>query len=95
MRDKRYYILTAFNGLLEGHAIMLWKCTCMEIAGEPMSAHVLIEVSYFTCRKNENYLARFIPFFESQIGLDLNAEDLLTEIVRDNRYTFYSQWQHL
>ena len=42
------------------------------------------EVNYLY-RKNENYLARFIPFFETQVGLDLNAEDMLTEMVRDNR----------
>ena len=36
-------------------------------------------------RKNENYLARFIPFFETQVGLDLNAENSITELVRDNR----------
>ena len=46
------------------------------------------EVNYFIYRKNENYLARFIPFFETQVGLDLNAEDLLTELVRDNRYEY-------
>ncbi|XP_065902252.1 inositol 1,4,5-trisphosphate receptor type 2-like [Dysidea avara] len=35
-------------------------------------------------RKNENYLARFISFFEQQIGMGLNAEQMLTELVRDN-----------
>lgn len=34
--------------------------------------------------KNENYLARFISFFEKQVGLDLNAEQMITELVRDN-----------
>lgn len=34
--------------------------------------------------KNENYLARFISFFEKQVGMDLNAEQMLTELVRDN-----------
>jgi len=34
--------------------------------------------------KNENYLARFISFFEEQIGMGLNAEQMLTELVRDN-----------
>ena len=36
-------------------------------------------------RKNENYLAQFIPLYEAQVGKDLNAEDLLTEIIKDNR----------
>ena len=36
--------------------------------------------------KNENYLARFIPLFEKQVGMDLNAEQMLTEIIRDNAY---------
>ena len=36
------------------------------------------------CSKNENYLARFISFFEKQVGLDLNAEQMITELVRDN-----------
>ena len=55
----------------------------MEIAG----THLIRVYMHSNCflRKNENYLARFIPFFETQVGLDLNAEDLLTEIVRDNR----------
>ena len=34
--------------------------------------------------KNENYLGRFISFFEGQVGYDLNAEQMLTELVRDN-----------
>lgn len=77
------YKIIAFGELLEKHAIMSWKCIFLEIAGK------LISIAYMygeiLLRKNENYLARFIPFFETQIGLDLNAEDLLTEIVRDNR----------
>ena len=36
------------------------------------------------CSKNENYLARFIYFFEKQVGMGLNAERMLTEVVRDN-----------
>lgn len=85
--ERYLYTYTVFNGLLEGHAIMFWKCISMEIAGESMCLlykHNIL-VNYFISRKNENYLARFIPFFETQIGFDLNAEDLLTEIVRDNR----------
>ncbi|XP_065909470.1 inositol 1,4,5-trisphosphate-gated calcium channel ITPR1-like [Dysidea avara] len=35
-------------------------------------------------RKNENYLARFIDFFEQQMGMGLNTEQMLTELVRDN-----------
>ena len=34
--------------------------------------------------KNENYLAQFVSFFEKQVGMDLNAEQMLTELVRDN-----------
>lgn len=63
--------------------IVLWKCTCWDKAGKldncssGTDSHLL--------RKNENYLARFIPFFETQVGMDLNAENMLTELVRDNR----------
>ena len=42
-------------------------------------------------RKNENYLARFIPFFETQVGLDLNAENSINELVRDNRWNYVPQ----
>ena len=34
--------------------------------------------------KNENYLARYISFFETQVGMKLSAEEMLTELVRDN-----------
>ena len=60
----------------------------MEIVGK-LYIHVAMAMcnNVVNCfiRKNEIYLARFIPFFETQVGMDLNAEDLLTEIVRDNR----------
>ena len=36
-------------------------------------------------RKNENYLARFLAFFKTQIGMDLNAEEVMIEMVKDNR----------
>ena len=36
-------------------------------------------------RKNENYLARFIKFFKTQVGLGLNAEEVMIEMVEDNR----------
>ena len=36
-------------------------------------------------RKNENYLARYIPLFESEIQQELNAQDTVTELLRDNR----------
>ncbi|XP_019851941.1 PREDICTED: inositol 1,4,5-trisphosphate receptor type 3-like [Amphimedon queenslandica] len=35
-------------------------------------------------RKNENYLAHFIEFFQTQMGQGLNAEEVLVEIVQDN-----------
>jgi inositol 1,4,5-triphosphate receptor type 1 len=35
-------------------------------------------------RKNELYVSRFVPFFEEQMRLELNAEDMLIELVRDN-----------
>lgn len=34
--ERYLYTYTVFNGLLEGHAIMFWKCISMEIAGESM-----------------------------------------------------------
>ena len=46
--------------------------------------HTFIVVTILL-RKNENYLARYIPFFETQIQLNLNAQDSITELVRDNR----------
>ena len=36
-------------------------------------------------RKNENYLARFIDFFKTQVGMGLNAEEVMIEMVEDNR----------
>ena len=36
-------------------------------------------------RKNELYIAKFIPFFEEQMGVGLGAAAMLTELVRDNR----------
>ena len=36
-------------------------------------------------RKNENYLARFIEFFQAQVGKELNAEEVMIEMVEDNR----------
>lgn len=35
-------------------------------------------------RKNNVYLARFIPMFRKHIGLDLNVEDMMIELIRDN-----------
>ena len=37
-------------------------------------------------RKNENYLARFVFFFKTQVGMGLNAEEVMIEMVQDNRY---------
>ena len=37
-------------------------------------------------RKNENYLAKFIEFFKTQVGMGLNAEEVMIEMVADNRY---------
>ena len=37
-------------------------------------------------RKNENYLARFLAFFKTQVGMGLNAEEDMIEMVEDNRY---------
>ena len=34
--------------------------------------------------KNENYLARYISFFEAQVGMKLSVEEILTGLVRDN-----------
>ena len=39
--------------------------------------------------KNENYLARYIHFFERQVGMGLNAEEMIIELVRDNRLSGY------
>ena len=51
--------------------------------------YIINHVSIYS--KNENYLARFIPLFEKQVGMDLNAEQMLTEIIRDNAYvTIYT-----
>ena len=36
-------------------------------------------------RKNENYLARFLAFFKTQVGWGLNAEEVMIEMVEDNR----------
>ena len=36
-------------------------------------------------RKNENYLARFLAFFKAQVGMGLNAEKVMIEMVEDNR----------
>ena len=36
-------------------------------------------------RKNETYLARFIEFFKTQVGMGLNAEEVMIEMVLDNR----------
>ena len=36
-------------------------------------------------RKNENYLARFMEFFKTQIGMGLNAEEVMIEMVENNR----------
>ncbi|XP_019849953.1 PREDICTED: uncharacterized protein LOC109580835 [Amphimedon queenslandica] len=35
-------------------------------------------------RKNENYLAQFIAFFQQHVRKELNAEEVLVEIVQDN-----------
>ena len=35
-------------------------------------------------RKNDIYLARFIPLFRRHIGLGLKVENMLTELMRDN-----------
>ena len=36
-------------------------------------------------RKNENYLARFVSFFKTQVRMGLNAEEVMIEMVEDNR----------
>ena len=36
-------------------------------------------------RKNENYLARYIPLFETKSQWELNSQDTVTELLRDNR----------
>lgn len=36
-------------------------------------------------RKNENYLARFVSFFKTQVRMELNAEEVMIEMVEDNR----------
>lgn len=36
-------------------------------------------------RKNENYLARFVRFFKTQVKMELNAEEVMIEMVEDNR----------
>ena len=36
-------------------------------------------------RKNENYLARFVTFFKTQVRMGLNAEEVMIEMVEDNR----------
>ena len=34
--------------------------------------------------KNENYLARFIYLFERQVGVGINAVQILIEMIRNN-----------
>ena len=47
-------------------------------------SYVLIIIFYQQHSKNENYLGRFINFFEEQMGMDLHVEQMLTELIRDN-----------
>ena len=49
-----------------------------------LNLHLTQYTFMYTYSKNENYLARFIDFFERQVGLKLKAEETLTELVRDN-----------
>jgi inositol 1,4,5-triphosphate receptor type 1 len=50
-----------------------------------IAAYKVIEVYLQgNSRKNELYLSQFIPFFEKHIGLGLNTESMLIELVRDN-----------
>jgi hypothetical protein len=53
---------------------------------EVCKACYLVVESYLRgdSRKNENYLARFIKFFQQQVGMDLNAEEVMIEMVEDN-----------
>ncbi|XP_065834186.1 inositol 1,4,5-trisphosphate receptor type 3-like isoform X2 [Oscarella lobularis] len=47
--------------------------------------HVLEQYLVGNSRKNELYVAKYIPFFQGQIGQGLKAETMVMELVRDNR----------
>ena len=52
--------------------------------------HLLYHYGYYITmvillRKNENYLARYIPLFETKSQWELNSQDTVTELLRDNR----------
>ena len=64
---------------------MFLKYTLKEIVGKFIYIYIHLLQLTILLRKNENYLARYIPFFETQIKLNLNAQDSITELVRDNR----------
>ena len=42
-------------------------------------------VHMYVHSKNQNSLVRFIHFFNDQVGMGLNAEKMITELVKDNR----------
>ena len=42
-------------------------------------------VHMYVHSKNQNSLVRFIHFFNDQVGMGLNAEKMMTELVKDNR----------
>ena len=77
------YKFITFIRLFVKFATVFLKYILKEIAGKFI--YVYIVANYFLLRKNESYLARYIPFFETQIQLNLNAQDSITELVRDNR----------
>ena len=42
-------------------------------------------------RKNENYLARFVSFFKTQVRKELNAEEVMIEMVEDNKCVLHGR----
>ena len=66
-------MLSSVRSLFEGQE---WVC------GNIVS-FVKDTVILFYCRKNNIYLARFIPLFREHIGFDLNVEDMMIELVND------------
>ena len=61
-------------------------CVCSEQRTVCQGCYGVIK-SYLNgdSRKNENYLARFVSFFKTQVRMELNAEEVMIEMVEDNR----------
>ena len=51
-----------------------------------MRKHLVYKFNYsYLLRKNENYLACYFPLFENISQWELNSQDTVTELLRDNR----------